>query len=128
MSTLLGSIFERWTLALTEMSWRGLLVFSVASVVVLGMALCRASAAARHLVWATAIVASLGVAIVGPVSPSWTLELPLATATQSPAPEPLDLPLVFAEIHSANLTGDRVTETTPAAASVLPLSATASAE
>src|SRR5688500_16628938 len=99
------SSFERLTPALADLALRGLLLLAVASIVAMVMTFCRSSAAARYLVWTMAVVASLAIPLVGLVLPSWTMELPLASANPRPAPNHSDTLLAFAEIDSADLPG-----------------------
>ncbi|MEX2137808.1 MAG: S41 family peptidase [Pirellulales bacterium] len=129
MSTLsIVSIFERLTPALADLAWRGMLLFAVASSVVMAMTFCRSSAAARHFVWTLAIAASLAIPLVGLVLPAWTMELPLAGRIQQPAPSPADVPLAFAEIDVANLPGRIVTVDSRTVSNSLPQSAATPAD
>ena len=66
--------------ALTSAAWKGAVVLVVAGVV--AMFAARRSAAARHLVWCSAMLALIAIPFLGMFVPTWTAELPL----RSPAP------------------------------------------
>lgn len=79
-------MFDLWLEALLDASLKGLFLCLAAGAAVL--ALRRASAAARHLVWRLAFVGLLALPALAAVLPLWRVPLPGLMAV-SPAPEPV---------------------------------------
>jgi carboxyl-terminal processing protease len=72
-------------------SLRAAAILAMAYAAALVLALCRASAAARHKLWALSLTASLGVPVLIGALPAWHFSLPLPTLalSLSPANEPI---------------------------------------
>jgi carboxyl-terminal processing protease len=93
---------------LADMLLKSVFVFAAAGLVVLIMSRFRASAAARHFVWLTAIAASLVLPLIGLVLPGWSLRLPTPVDQQESVDVSSDIALAFAETSTATLASEEL--------------------
>jgi carboxyl-terminal processing protease len=95
-----GSIFEPVALGLVDIAVKAAILFALASVIALAMR-CRPSAATRHFVWLTAIVASLALPLLALVLPAWTIPISVASPRPVPPSESSSVAFALAEFDSA---------------------------
>ncbi len=75
LETTLVTLANSWLPRLADASLKGFVVLGVAGFAT--VAARRASAATRHLVWASAVAAMLALPLLSAVLPTWTAEMPL---------------------------------------------------
>ena len=117
------------TLPLADVFLKSVLIFAAAGLVVLVMSRRRASAAARHFVWLSAIVASLALPLASLFLPNWTLEIPIPIRDSEPVLAADELALAIAESSTASLPStESQTEATVAAVAAVAKSPLGGAE
>src|SRR5262245_805570 len=110
------------TQSLADLFVKSVLIFAAAGLVALVMSRRRASAAARHFVWLSAILASLVLPLATLLLPSWTVRISLPIRDYEPVPAADEIALALAESSTASLPS-KESHTESAAASVSGLAA-----
>jgi carboxyl-terminal processing protease len=113
-----------WAGTMADLLLKSALIFASAGLVTLAMSRFRASAAARHFVWLTAVAASLSLPLVSLVLPSWTVQLPAPIYQQQVVLSPSDTRLAIADTGTASLQSQEPAILATAATAVRPVAQT----